>query len=299
MKKIADTTKLNENNIAITGGSIELTGETDSTSKVVIKGVNGVICTISPGNIAFYDAKGVLRGHFSPLFGTCILNDSNGNVISAMSSIGITTTGTMSSGSLTTGNIYLDNESYVKGKMTSDDYANMLKMSDSNTVNLGNTSCITRLYGTTVALRGGSTDISSDERAKKDFGTLERFEDFFMDLNPCEFKYLTGTSNRYHIGFGAKSVKDALDANNLSTQDFAGYVESEMDKEFYMETLGYLPFDSDTELSLRYAEFIALNTHMIQKTIKELNETKAELASLQKKYDTLAAVVDTLKSKIE
>ena len=290
---------LKSSNATITGGSIDLTGDGDNSIKFTLTTEGGVGWKIAPSTIEhIYDENVRLR--IAPLAGTIILYDSNGNITVGLSSVGITTAGIISSGGMTTtGNVNLNNEKYIRGKKTSDEYANMLKMSDTNTVNLGNTTCITRLYGTTVALRGGSTDISSDERAKKDFGTLERFEEFFMDLNPCEFKYLTGTSDRYHIGFGANGVKEALEANKLSTQDFAGYVESEMDKEFYMETLGYLPFDSDTELSLRYAEFIALNTHMIQKTIKELNETKAELASLQEKYDTLAAVVDTLKSKIE
>lgn len=128
------------------------------------------------------------------------------------------------------------------------------------------------------------TTVSSDMRLKKDFKTLEEYEKMFVDLKPISYKYITGTSDRKHIGFIAQDVKKSLDNNNLTTKDFAGYVESESQSDYYKEKLGYIPEGlEETELGLRYEEFIALNTHMIQKSIKRIHELEERIKKLEDK----------------
>ena len=126
------------------------------------------------------------------------------------------------------------------------------------------------------------TVLTSDERVKKDFKTLEEYETFFLDLKPVAFKFLTGTSDRYHIGFKAQDVKKSLDSNNLTTQDFAGYAEYPTNKNYYLETLGYDPIKSEIECGLGYTEFIGLAVHMIQKQHKEIKELKSRIAALER-----------------
>ena len=126
------------------------------------------------------------------------------------------------------------------------------------------------------------TVLTSDERVKKDFKTLEEYENFFLDLKPVAFKFLTGTSDRYHIGFKAQDVKKSLDSNNLTTQDFAGYAEYPTNKNYYLETLGYDPIKSEIECGLGYTEFIGLAVHMIQKQHKEIEELKSRIAALER-----------------
>ena len=126
------------------------------------------------------------------------------------------------------------------------------------------------------------TVLTSDERVKKDFKTLEEYENFFLDLKPVAFKFLTGTSDRYHIGFKAQDVKKSLDSNNLTTQDFAGYAEYPTNKNYYLETLGYDPIKSEIECGLGYTEFIGLAVHMIQKQHKEIKELKSRIAALER-----------------
>lgn len=169
--------------------------------------------------------------------------------------------------------ILMKNEGLLCGLSAEGDEYTLLKLSDTNTVNLGNKSLVTRLYGTGVYLGSTTEAVTSDERVKKDFGTLERFKDFYMSLKPVEFKYLAGTSDRFHIGFKAQDVKKALEDNGLTTQDFGGYVEEDVDKEYYMEALGYVPFEGK-ESALRYTEFIALNTYQIQRCLEEIKKIK-------------------------
>lgn len=194
--------------------------------------------------------------------------------------------------------LIMNNEGLIRAYDVTGTAYTLLKMSDSNTVNLGNRTYNTRLYGNAVLLGENSETVTSDERVKKDFGTLEHYESFYMDLEPCRFKYLTGTSDRYHIGFGAGKTREALENNSLTTKDFAGYVETDIDKAHYMETLGYIPFDGDTELSLRYDEFVALNTYMIQKNVRKIESLEQIIADQQTFIASMQAEISLLKENI-
>lgn len=141
----------------------------------------------------------------------------------------------------------------------------------------------TVLRGKTVKLSSVSgTTVTSDERVKKDFKTLEEYEDFFMSLKPIAYKYLTGDSNRFHVGFKAQDVKASLENNELTTQDFGGYVETDPDTDFYIDKLGYDPFKGDKMCALAYSEFIGLAVHMIQKQHNEIEELKGRVAMLER-----------------
>lgn len=111
---------------------------------------------------------------------------------------------------------------------------------------------------------------SSDARVKNTITRdLSQYEDFFYDLQPCSYKYNYGTSDRLHTGFIAQDVERALVNNGLTPQDFAAYVRINATD------------SAEEELSLRYSEFIALNTHMIQKLSKRIDELEAEVAQLK------------------
>lgn len=157
-----------------------------------------------------------------------------------------------------------DNGIYIKGSKAT------FNIDDFST-----NSIYAKLKATTLCFEGESISsssaiaITSDERKKKDFEGLLEYENFFYDLEPVSFKYINGTSNRKHIGFKAQQVREAIEKNKLSTQDFGAYVNSSKDK--------------DGELSLRYSEFIALNTHMIQKISRQIDELESRIANLENK----------------
>ena len=139
----------------------------------------------------------------------------------------------------------------------------------------GNRSQNTVLYGATCYLNGTSTVITSDRRYKDEINSLENYEDMYYELKPVSFKVKDGESGRRHIGFIAQDVKESIENNGLKTDEFAGYVEYPTDHEIY-------PYiKTNTMSGLRYDEFIALNTHMIQKQHKEIESLKSELATLK------------------
>lgn len=131
----------------------------------------------------------------------------------------------------------------------------------------------------------GTTTLS-DERLKEDFKSLDDWEAFFNSLEPCAFKMKNGNSGRYHLGFKAQQIEKALIDNGLTTQDFAGFVETKHitdasapeDEAVYEEAgIG----NGDSEYGLIYTEFVALAIHKIQKQQEEINSLKTSIEELK------------------
>ena len=166
----------------------------------------------------------------------------------------------------------------------------------SNTLLIGTTGSTDYLIlrGKNYKLGSSSgTTITSDKRLKKDFSELDKYESFYMDLKPLSFKYKYGTSGRDHMGFIAQEVEASLENNGLSTKEFGGIIKSEhgiekddvtgelSDYEKHFEEAGI--HGGDIEYGLIYSEFIALNTHMIQKLYARIADLEAEVAELKQK----------------
>lgn len=120
--------------------------------------------------------------------------------------------------------------------------------------------CNNNLYITGNWTGSSAGSISSDRNKKNsitEFG--EAYGVLFDNLLPCLFKYNDGTSDRLHSGFIAQEVKDAMDAAGIPTSDFAALCIANAGKD-------------TEEWSLRYEEFVALNTYEIQKLKKRLSE---------------------------
>ena len=119
----------------------------------------------------------------------------------------------------------------------------------------------------------GDFFVTSDKNKKNSFNPIEpTYELFFDNLNPCLYKYNNGTSNRFHTGFIAQEVKEALDIANISTQNFAGLGINKYTK------------DSGEEVEdwyLRYGEFIPLNTWQIQKLKTRVTDLETEISNLK------------------
>ena len=165
--------------------------------------------------------------------------------------------------------------------------------------------------GTTVnPFAGGySTDgwkTTSDERVKKDFVSLDddpRFEAFFYLLNPTEYKLKSDKDGTVRVGFGAQTVKKAMDAAGIAENEFHGFsheyvdmskFETEEERQQFLErNCG----NADT-YSLSYQEFIALNTHMIQKQHEDIEKLKQENLALQNKLSILEQRMEELENVI-
>lgn len=116
---------------------------------------------------------------------------------------------------------------------------------------------------------------TSDKREKDNIEyNLDKYESFFHSLKPTQYKFIDNTSNRYHIGFISQDIENALNDNGLTSLDFAGFIKSPKYSED-KETI------EDYSYGLRYGEFIALNTHMIQNLYKRISELESKIIELQ------------------
>lgn len=117
---------------------------------------------------------------------------------------------------------------------------------------------------------------TSDKRQKQNIEyDLEKYESFFHSLKPTQYKFIKNSSNRYHIGFISQDIENSLVSNGLDSLDFAGFIKSPIYAEDE-ETI------VDHSYGLRYGEFIALNTHMIQKLYTRIDELENKIQELEK-----------------
>ena len=164
----------------------------------------------------------------------------------------------------TSGSVLFPNGTGIRISDTAGTSQWVLWLSNSNYVNLGVDSYVTYLRGSAVYLASSGAAVTSDERKKNSIEALpEAYEAMLDKLTPVRYKYNNGTSGRYHAGFRAQEVKEALEAVGLTTQDFGGFVDLNGDGE---------------ELGLIYAEFIAILLQKIKRQeqrIAALEEAKA------------------------
>lgn len=114
-------------------------------------------------------------------------------------------------------------------------------------------------------------DHQSDTRVKNSIGNYtDEYEVLFDNIKPRRYKYNDGTSNRYHTGFIAQEVVEAIDNAGLTTQDFAGVMLTN-------------PNTEDECWYLRRDEFVSLNTWQIQKLKARINELEEKLSVLEAK----------------
>ena len=154
---------------------------------------------------------------------------------------------------------------------------------------IGDNSQGLRLYGTSI---WASHSIStSDENLKENFTTLDQYEDFYMNLNPIGFNYIGDyDGKKTHFGFGAHKTEDILESEGYDSDKFAvvthrPLVQEDIEKRFGKD----VEVDIETEYGVSYTEFIALNTHMIQKTRKELEQVKQEKTDLEARLQAIEA----------
>lgn len=125
------------------------------------------------------------------------------------------------------------------------------------------------LYGDWVGNTSGS--IVSDPKLKHDIEALdERYETFVDHIIPRRFKYNDGRSGRYHAGYITTEIQEALKAAGISEKEFAGLCT-------------FAEGDEGEISALRYTEFIALNTYIIQRLKARVEALEKRLTALESK----------------
>ena len=116
----------------------------------------------------------------------------------------------------------------------------------------------------------GTKIASSDARVKNTMTyDLDQFEALYRTLRPCRFKYNNGNSGRFHTGFIAQEIEQAIADAGFQDTDLAVVVQQDHGTE------------AAGKYGVRYEELIALNTAFVQKLMCEVDSLKAELAALK------------------
>ena len=132
---------------------------------------------------------------------------------------------------------------------------------------VGNIGTPNHLWDTMYAKTGSISQ--SDRNSKTDIKNMGDIqEQLFKSLNPVEFKFADSDSGRIHYGFISQDVEDSLNNLGLTGKDFAGFC-----KDIYLDENG----NEVSRYSLRYSEFIALNTFMIQKLQERIDTLEEKL----------------------
>lgn len=112
----------------------------------------------------------------------------------------------------------------------------------------------------------------SDKNLKHDIYILDtgNCKDFIMSLKPSKYKYNDGTSNRFHHGFIAQEVKEAM-----GTDDWGVYVDTSVNS----------GNSEEDYKALRYEEIIADLVGTVQYQHNEIEKLKQQLATLIERMD--------------
>lgn len=180
----------------------------------------------------------------------------------------------------------IDRDIYIhktQGLYDFDTGNNIIRVVGNGGTYVGDANTTTRLCGENIYLNTTSETVTSDKRLKTDIQPFsDTHERLFKSLKPTNFKYTEGTSGRTHYGFIAQEVRDAALSVGLTTQDIAAFVEMDSDREGF-----------DAEYALRYDEFIALNTYMIQRCLSEIADLRQANEALKLRLEKVEKELDT------
>ncbi len=111
---------------------------------------------------------------------------------------------------------------------------------------------------------------TSDRNLKNSIEDLpDKYLALFDSLRPRRFKMNSGSSGRYHIGYVAQEVEEAMSAAGIDSLEFAGFIK---DKDN----------DGNDIYMLRYGEFDAIYSAKIKQLESRNAELEARIEKLEK-----------------
>lgn len=110
---------------------------------------------------------------------------------------------------------------------------------------------------------------TSDRNKKNSIENLpEKYVTMFDSLIPRRFKMNNGTSNRYHVGYIAQEVEEAMNTAGIDSQEFGGFIRDKDDE------------NNDIFL-LRYGEFDAIYAAKIKQLEARIDELEKRLNAVE------------------
>lgn len=137
-------------------------------------------------------------------------------------------------------------------------------------------------WGAIYSING--TIQTSDKNAKTNINIINnKYLTFFDLLEPVSYNFIDG--DRTHLGYISQDVETAMTEAGLTNLDFAGFCKDTIVEE-----------DGSTKdvYSLRYSEFIALNTAKIKQLQNVINNQQSEINTLKEQLSILNEKVDSL-----
>lgn len=148
---------------------------------------------------------------------------------------------------------------------------------------------------------------TSDRNQKTNIEPIdEKYIELFDKLQPVSFEFSDQESDRIHIGFISQDVKEAMDEVGLTDLDFAGYCRDVKKETIEIEDpetgdISYIEremLDDNGDpaylYSLRYSEFIALNSKMIQLNKQKIADQEKEIQQLRNELSALKDAVNKI-----
>ena len=145
---------------------------------------------------------------------------------------------------------------------------------------------------------------TSDRNQKTNIKPIDRkYIDLFDKLQPVTFEFKGEGHDRVHVGFISQDIEQAMQELDISAEEFAAFcrdVKMErievVDEETGEKTEKEVPVLDENGnpvyiYSLRYSEFIALNTRMIQENRKKITELEEENAKLKERLAKIEAML--------
>lgn len=148
------------------------------------------------------------------------------------------------------------------------------------------------------------TIVTSDRNQKTNIKPIEqKYIDLFDRLQPVTFTFKGSEHDRVHVGFISQDVEQAMKELDISAEEFAAFcrdVKMEkvevVDEETGEKSEKDVPVKDENGnpvylYSLRYTEFIALNTRMIQENRRKIAEQQTEIDELKREIAEIKALL--------
>lgn len=148
-------------------------------------------------------------------------------------------------------------------------------------INLGSPNCLWKqIYC------NNSSITTSDANSKEDIQPIsQKYEKLFDLVAPVTYRLKSSgkiTHDRIHIGAISQQVESAMEEAGLNAEELSFFCKDEN------------PDGSGSQYALRYQEWIMMNTHMLQKTRRELQEANNNITKLQQEIAELKASIKNL-----
>ena len=146
---------------------------------------------------------------------------------------------------------------------------------------------------------------TSDENKKRNIETIsEKYEKLFFLLEPLTYMFNSG--DRVHIGTTSQRLYKAMEEVGLTDIELGAFckdVKTKPEKQPSGEVIEVPDLDENGNeqytYGVRYGEFIMLNTHMIQKLYKEVQDQKKEIDLLKQSVSFLMDKVNEMEERLK